>query len=260
MILLSKSNLKVVKTNRTEWGYAMKIMHLSPADSSGFGNTCGNESDGCVSSCFRNNGHFLVKAVQSAHDTKTEWFFKEPSSFGRVLLGECLSHQYESLSIGGRTPVIRLNGTSDIAWEEDFGEVFGQCHETQFLDYTKHFDRMRRFVGGQKRPQRRGFPANYHLTFSRSENNWKDCLDVLDHGGNVAVVFEELPETYGGFDVIDGDEHDLRFLDDRPRIVGLLAKGKARKDMTGFRVRKDMLPEGYKPFRTAYEESLQGRG
>ena len=63
-------------------------------------------------------------------------------------------------------------------------------------------------------------------------------MDVLDRGGNVAVVFEELPKTYGGFEVIDGDEHDLRFLDASPRIVGLLAKGRARSDITGFRVMK----------------------
>ena len=250
MILLSKHNLKVVKTNLWRSRHAMKIMHLSPSTSSGFGNTCGRETIGCKDSCFRNSGFFLLKHVQSAHDFKTEWFFKEPSSFGPVLLGECISHQYESLR-DGRKPVIRLNGTSDIAWEEDLPEVFERCPDTQFFDYTKHFSRMLRFVGGiaagSSSSTGRGFPANYHLTFSRSENNWIDCEDVLDIGGNVAVVFEEKPETYGGYPVIDGDKHDLRFLDDSPRIVGLTPKGKARIDMTGFRVRRDMLPKGYTP-------------
>lgn len=252
MDLLSKGNTKVLKTNKRQTGYSMKIMHLSPADSSGFGNTCGKESEGCASSCFRNSGHFLHKNVRAAHDYKTEWFFKDNFTFRAALQGECSMHQYDSENVG-MTPVVRLNGTSDIAWEEETPDIFEQCKDTQFLDYTKHLSRMIRFLSGE-------LPENYYLTFSRSEDNWMECVDVLDLGGNVAVVFEELPKTYGTFEVIDGDEHDLRFLDDRPRIVGLLAKGKARKDMTGFRVRKDMLPEGYEPFRTPYEEYLQRRG
>ena len=252
MDLLSKGNTKVLKTNRRQEGYSMKIMHLSPADSSGFGNTCGKESEGCASSCFRNSGHFLHKNVRAAHDYKTEWFFKDNFTFRAALQGECSMHQYDSENVG-MTPVVRLNGTSDIAWEEETPDIFEQCKDTQFLDYTKHLSRMIRFLSGE-------LPENYYLTFSRSEDNWMECVDVLDLGGNVAVVFEELPKTYGTFEVIDGDEHDLRFLDERPRIVGLLAKGKARKDMTGFRVRKDMLPEGYEPFRTRYEEYLQRRG
>ena len=252
MDLLSKGNTKVLKTNRKQTGYSMKIMHLSPADSSGFGNTCGKESEGCVSSCFRNSGHFLHKNVRTAHDYKTEWYFKDNFTFKIALLGECVTHQYDS-EIVGMNPVVRLNGTSDIAWEEETPEIFEQCRDTQFLDYTKHLSRMLCFLSGS-------FPENYHLTFSRSEDNWMECLDVLHCGGNVAVVFEDVPKTYGTFEVINGDEHDLRFLDDRPRIVGLTAKGKARKDMTGFRVRKDMLPEGYRPLITPYEEYLQRRG
>jgi len=235
MDLLSKHNTKVVKTNKRQVGYSMRIMHLSPSTSSGFGNTCGKETIGCKDSCFRNSGHFLHKRVRSAHDYKTEWFFKDRFTFKAALLGECVSHEYDS-EVVGFNPAIRLNGTSDIAWEEETPEIFEQCPNTQFLDYTKHLSRMLCFLSRGVRGV--CFPENYHLTFSRSENNWADCLDVLDRGGNVAVVFEELPKTYGGFEVIDGDEHDLRFLDASPRIVGLLAKGRARSDITGFRVMK----------------------
>ena len=78
-------------------------------------------------------------------------------------------------------------------------------------------------------------PSNYHLTFSRSEANEAQALDVLKAGGNVACVFSgSLPETYLGFRVINGDESDLRFLDPSGVIVGLKAKGKAKKDASGF--------------------------
>ena len=79
------------------------------------------------------------------------------------------------------------------------------------------------------------FPSNYHLTFSRSENNDKKCEMVLLMGGNVAVVFRnQLPKTWKGFEVVNGDETDLRFLDKKGVVVGLIEKGMAKKDATGF--------------------------
>jgi hypothetical protein len=54
-------------------------------------------------------------------------------------------------------------------------------------------------------------------------------------GLNVAVVFRNgLPKTWQGLPVVDGDETDLRFLDRRNCIVGLVEKGMAKVDSTGF--------------------------
>ena len=55
-------------------------------------------------------------------------------------------------------------------------------------------------------------------------------------GINVAVVFRnaELPDKWLGIKVINGDKHDLRFKDAKGCIVGLKAKGKAKKDKSGF--------------------------
>jgi hypothetical protein len=84
-------------------------------------------------------------------------------------------------------------------------------------------------------------PANYHLTFSRSESNEADCIKLLDRGVNVAAVFQTVPASWQGFNVIDGDKHDLRQLDPRGPIgtvIGLLPKGrKAKQDTSGFMVR-----------------------
>jgi hypothetical protein len=93
--------------------------------------------------------------------------------------------------------------------------------EVQFYDYTKH-----------PKPWLRTLP-NYHLTFSHSGHNVADCLEALQHGINVAVVFstrrgEPLPETWNGSPVIDGDLHDCRFLDSAGVVVGLRAKGMAK--------------------------------
>ena len=78
-------------------------------------------------------------------------------------------------------------------------------------------------------------PSNYHLTFSCSEHNEKISQLVLSMGGNVAVVFrDQLPETWSGYQVVNGDESDLRFLDKKGVVVGLIEKGLAKKDETGF--------------------------
>jgi hypothetical protein len=118
--------------------------------------------------------------------------------------------------------------------------IFAHFPDVQFYDYTKHEDRVIKHARGL-------MPANYHLTFSRSETNEDACLRVLAAGGNVAVVFAvsshkrrdgtlaPLPATWHGYRVVDGDEDDLRFLDPAGVVVGLRAKGrKAPKDTSGF--------------------------
>ena len=102
--------------------------------------------------------------------------------------------------------------------------------DIQFYDYSKIATRFKKEL-----------PKNYHLTFSmaETEQNKKECFDLLDKGFNVAVVFNvkdetELPTTYMGFKVINGDMHDLTFLHDKNTIIGLKAKGMAKKDTSGF--------------------------
>ena len=129
----------------------------------------------------------------------------------------------------GLKPACRVNGTSDIpklahAMAEMFPDVM-------FYDYTK-------IPQPWKRER-----ANYKLTFSHSETNLQDCLDALAHGVNVAVVFgikkgHALPETWNGYEVVNGDESDLRFTDKRGVVVGLYAKGAAKNDCSGFVVRE----------------------
>ena len=122
--------------------------------------------------------------------------------------------------------MVRLNVVSDVAWEREYPGLFADFPTVQFMDYTKDICRI-------LDPDR---PANYHLTFSRSEANEADCHRALAAGHNVTVVFRKppFPATFWGYPVIDGDRNDLRFLDPAPCIVALKAKGGARRDTTGF--------------------------
>jgi hypothetical protein len=130
-------------------------------------------------------------------------------------------------SKNGMTPCIRLNGTSDLPWHK-LENIMQSNSNIQFYDYTPNYDRMIQFLNGE-------LPSNYHLTFSRKEDNDKQVEDILARGGNVAVVFRKnLPATWKGKIVVDGDETDLRFLDGKNVVVGLKAKGKAKKNSNGF--------------------------
>jgi hypothetical protein len=104
--------------------------------------------------------------------------------------------------------------------------LFEHFPSVQFYDYTKIPTRKIADI------------PNYNLTWSYSAFNPKyaEYFDTaLDKGMNVAVVFNhDLPKEFKGVRVIDGDKHDLRFLDGTNVVVGLRAKGKARKDTTGF--------------------------
>jgi hypothetical protein len=119
----------------------------------------------------------------------------------------------------GLTPVFRLNGTSDLSWEK-YG-IIEKFPGVQFYDYTK--------VLGRKVSHL----PNYHLTFSAADGNEADVQKALSAGMNVAMVFDRVPDTYMGLPVHDADEHDLRFLDPKG-IAGLKAKGRAKKDTSGF--------------------------
>ena len=130
-----------------------------------------------------------------------------------------------------------LSDNNKIAKGEKFGFYTLGVHlsphnksgfDVQFYDYTKGFSRMRNYLNGK-------MPSNYHLTFSRSESNQAHCEIIAELGGNVACVFRnELPKTWQGMRVINGDESDLRFRDPKGCIVGLVEKGRAKKDESGF--------------------------
>lgn len=227
-ILLTAGNAKIVKGEKL--GYLTKGLHLAPANLSGY-EVCHWRSKGCTMSCLNTAGRGRMERTQDSRIAKTKLFFEQKLDFLAKVAKEITS-SVKSAVKKEMTAVFRLNLTSDLEWEtieNDKGQtLMNQFPNVQFYDYTKSFGRMAKFLNGE-------LPSNYHLTFSRSEHNQKLVEMVLEMGGNVAVVFrDQLPKTWKGFEVINGDENDLRFLDKQGVVVGLIEKGMAKKDKTGF--------------------------
>ena len=233
--LLTSGNQKILKGEKL--GYITKGIHLAPANLAGY-EVCQWRSKGCTASCLNTAGRGQMNSVQQSRIAKTKLFFEQKMDFFTKLSKEITSTIKSSIKKEMQA-VFRLNLTSDISWESEINEdgvtIFEKFGKTQFYDYTKSFKRMCSFLGKPFIKGEAKFPSNYHLTFSRSENNDKKCEMVLAMGGNVAVVFRnQLPKTWKGFEVVNGDETDLRFLDKRGVVVGLIEKGMAKKDATGF--------------------------
>jgi hypothetical protein len=226
MKLLTTQNYKTTKGEKL--GIMTGILYLAPAKISGY-EVCPRRSEGCTKSCLYSAGRGAFNTVQKSRVAKTKMFFEQRDAF-MTQLRKDIKSLVNKANKQNMVPAIRLNGTSDIEWTrlgivEEFPDV-------QFYDYTKVLNRVTK--------ER---PSNYHITFSKNESNDVECLAAIKSGVNVAVVFdtkkgEALPETWNGAPVYDGDDTDVRFLDPKGGyVIGLRAKGKARKDQTGFVVK-----------------------
>ena len=224
MKLLTLNNTKIQKTNNNQNKYMVAIMHLAPHKLSGY-NVCPSASKGCIHACLNTSGFGKYTKVQLARVNKTKRFFEDRVGFQKDLEKDLQSlvNKCEKL---GLKPAVRLGGTSDIRNEKIFPSIFTNFSNIVFYDYTKIYNRMLDFLNGK-------LPQNYHLTFSRSEVNETQCIDVLSKGGNVAVVFHKIPKTYMGYKVYNGDFSDLRFLN-KHGVIGLKPKGKAKHDTSSF--------------------------
>ena len=229
MPLLNKGNAKTIKGEKL--GYKTYGLHLAPYNLAGR-NVCPHASKGCAQACLNTAGRGAMQNVQTARIAKTQKFFTARKEFLSELKKEITS-SIKSAKRAGFVPALRLNLTSDLPWHKIGNDrnksIIEEFPELQTYDYTKDYKRMIEFLDGK-------LPDNYDLTFSRSETTTaKQIKTVIKKGGKVAVVFRgSLPKTYLGFKVIDGDKSDLRFLDPRGVIVGLVAKGLAKKDASGF--------------------------
>lgn len=221
------NNAKTIKGD-VKGEYLSAILYLSPAQTSGY-QTCPSATEGCKASCLFTAGRGRMPKIQEARTNKTLMLFEEKETFRATLYKEfvAFSKKCDKLKV---KPAIRLNGTSDIDWTKKFPELFTDFPNFQQYNYTKEEKVMRNYMEGK-------CPPNYYLTFSRSESNWGFCKEVLNANFTVAAVFEKVPTKYKGYTVFDADETDLRFLDPKGQIAGLKAKGKAKKDSSGFVIR-----------------------
>lgn len=238
MKLLSTGNPKVLKG--LAQGFNTYILHLAPADLSSY-NTCPKATAGCKAACLNTAGRGgmfkkgeTTNVIQEARIRKTKMFFENRDQFMQLIVKD-IELAIKQSAKANLIPVIRLNGTSDIAFEKyevirngvTYKNIFAAFPEIQFYDYTKILGRKVNEI------------ANYHLTFSAADGNDNDVRKAIAQGYNVATVFgikksQPMPETYEGRPVFNGDDSDLRFLDPKGVVVGLYAKGKAKKDTSGF--------------------------
>lgn len=227
--LLSQNNPKLAKGDKLNTEYMSTVMHLHPSSTK----ICPYQDIAkCKEACLNTAGRGGIfkkgettNVIQNARQYRTDLFLEAPELFMKTLHTE-LQAFITKAEKKGKTPCIRLNGTSDIQWEyiEYQGKnVFDTFSDVQFYDYTKIPTRK---IEGIK---------NYHLTWSYSEANDKyaSWFDKINY--NIAVVFNgAMPLWFKGRQVINGDDYDMRFLDEPNRVVGLTAKGKAKKDTSGF--------------------------
>lgn len=256
--IFSTESAKAIKAG--EYGFLNAILYMAPADISGY-NLCPFASVSCKALClgwFSGQASYVAdlefgsNPVRKSRINKSRRFVKDRANFLKDVI-RSIDNLIRSAQRKALDLCVRLNGATDIAWEsvrftivrnarglvtqvilggKGALNIFQHYPFLPFVDYTKD---ARRFS--------RALPENYHLTFSRSESNEPTALALLEKGVNVAVVFAGTkPTQWNGFEVIDGDEHDLRQLDPRgPRgfVIALSPKGvKARKDTSGFVVRQ----------------------
>ena len=207
--------------------YMTGILYMAPAKLSGF-EVCPMSTAGCRAACLNTAGRGRFDNIQKARIERTRHFFLYRRAFMDKLVREI-----DNLIINAvkkdMLPCVRLNGTSDIVWENvrdwnDEGKSLMEMYPgLTFYDYTK-------------RHNRKNLPSNYTLVYSLGEDNDTMAKVALDNGANVAVVFRtnKYPQTFMGVPVVNGDENDLRFLDPKNVVVGLYAKGPAKKDTSGF--------------------------
>jgi hypothetical protein len=198
------------------------IIYLAPAKSSGY-EVCPMRTDECTAACLNESGRNKIdihkNQINQARIKKTKLFFEDREFFMGWLIYE-IGKEKEKAERSGLRFSVRLNGTSDLdptTFKLDNKNILEWFPDVSFYDYTKVSKRFRLLEKY----------TNYDLTYSFSGYNMIDCVNLLREGkGRVAMVFEgkQLPTKWSGYDVIDGDAYDMRYLDEQNVIVGLKFK------------------------------------
>lgn len=234
--IFSTDNPKAAKA--TQYGWLNAIHYMAPADLASVGNLCPKATNGCRALCL---GWFsgqagmakgnALNSVRRSRIEKARRFMTDRAAYLADIVRATELVERKAARLGLRL-CVRLNGSTDIAWERirvvrggvEYPNMMAAFPHVQFTDYTKLASRFARPL-----------PANYSLTYSRAEGRDQEARDVLARGHNVAIVFRERPRQWGGAETIDGDAHDLRHLDPRGVVVALTPKGhKAKRDQSGF--------------------------
>lgn len=229
-LLAVDTNAKTIKGNK--YGFLTGILYFAPSDISGHQVCPMAQLAKCEAPCLFTAGRGAMNSVQKSRLTKTLLFHSQRQEFMTRLAAD-IERLFKKAQRKGMIPLVRLNGTSDIRWENVRFQYQGQektlfeiFPDVQFYDYTKLSNR-------------KDVPANYDLTFSYSGSPaFQKYVETAKAAGmRIAVVFRSqgsIPSHFMGLECVDGDNSDIRHLDPRGCVVALYAKGKAKKDVSGF--------------------------
>lgn len=212
------SSAKIVK-NLTMGEYTY-ILYLAPADMSGH-NVCPGSTVECRAACLFGSGRSKMDVhghISAARIKKTQLFFDNRDFFMNWLVAEITAAKAKAAK-DNMTFSVRLNGTSDIdlvTMVKDGKNIMQIFPDVMFYDYTKVITRL----------QLMDTYKNCDLTYSYNGHNLDACKKLLDNKtARVAMVFEhDLPRTFDGYQVINGNEHDMRYIEPKGVIVGLKFK------------------------------------
>ena len=227
--LLSKGSTNA-KTSKND--IKTFILYLAPHNLNYKGiSLCKDASINCIKVCLNSAGRGAFSNVQLSRINKANFYVSDKKVFLTQLCKEIKKEIAKAIKNEEKI-AFRLNGTSDIDFiyllkKHCSFDIENLNNENIFFyDYTKSVARAIRYKDSKI----------YTLTFSKSESNNKDCDKIREHRSiNIAAVFlNELPNKYKNIKVVDGDKSDLIMLKHKGVILGLKAKGKARKDKSGF--------------------------
>ena len=229
MNLLCIQNAKTVKGQKK--GYLTGILYLASSDESGYQVCPMAKKAGCEGPCLDFAGRGKWERTRKSRIRKTRLYFENRELF-LALLRKDIKALIRKAERENLIPCVRLNGTSDLDWDR----LIEEFPTLQFYDYTKIYQPF-----GLKRNNTAINLDNYHITLSAGKHLPDGEVNrLLSFGYNIAMVFRNKypkADIFLGdkqWPVVDGDETDLRFLDPRGVGVALTAKGKARKDYSGF--------------------------
>ena len=226
------TNAKTIKGEK--YNIKTAILYFMPAKQGGTQLCPMAAIAGCEKACLFTAGRGAMNSVMLSRLRKTLYFNQYRDLFMNQLHNELIRERAKAKRKGYKL-IVRLNGTSDIRWENiavgGYANIMQALPDITYYDYTKLANRK--------------VPANYDLTFSYSgvPDYAPYVAKAVANGERIAVVFRNRAivdamlangETFLGLPVVDGDNSDIRHLDPKGAVVALYAKGKARRDQSGF--------------------------
>lgn len=210
MKLFTTSNPKTLKSQKVGWFEI--ILHLAPHTLSGY-NTCKWSTEGCRTLCLNSSGFSgRFDAIQNKRIERTKMLFEDTENFLKLLDAEITYYKAVAKQMKMKL-LVRLNGTSDIQWDEYLLEnksLYERHLDTVFINYTKHLNYK------AKTP-------NHFVVYSVQQDTIQKGLKILENGGTIAGVFSKVPSSFMGWEITDGDEHDAIHLHQN-KFLGLKYK------------------------------------